>query len=177
MPPQPSQNLELKTRYEALDRARAKVKELGAKFDGIQVQTDTFFQSPKGRLKLREIDCDAPVLIWYSRPDEIVGRTSSYYLVPVADPALLKVALKEAMTIRCVVHKRREIYLWHNVRIHLDEVTGLGKFVEFEAVISADHGPKVSQAWLTILCEELEILPTDQLAPSYADLLETGQRN
>jgi len=33
------------------------------------------------------------------------------------------------------VSKRREIYLWHNVRIHLDAVTGLGSFVEFEAVL------------------------------------------
>jgi adenylate cyclase class IV len=32
------------------------------------------------------------------------------------------------------VSKRREIYLWHNVRIHPDAVTGLGSFVEFEAV-------------------------------------------
>jgi adenylate cyclase class IV len=38
--------------------------------------------------------------------------------------------------------QRREIYLYHNVRIHLDEVEDLGTFLEFEAVL----GPNVDDA-------------------------------
>ena len=34
-----------------------------------------------------------------------------------------------------VVSKRRRLFLWEGVRIHLDEVEGLGSFVEFEAVL------------------------------------------
>ena len=52
------------------------------------------------------------------------------------DAGALKTALVAALGIRGVVHKRREIYLWHNVRIHLDEVAGLGALVEFEAVLA-----------------------------------------
>ncbi|MGK3856667.1 class IV adenylate cyclase, partial [Enterococcus faecium] len=82
-----------------------------------------------GRLKLREIDGQAAVLIWYDRPDHDAARLSKYHLVPVADPAALKAALTDALGVRGEVRKRREIYLWHNVRIHLDEVAGLGSFL------------------------------------------------
>ncbi len=34
-----------------------------------------------------------------------------------------------------VVSKRRRLFLWEGVRIHLDEVEDLGNFVEFEAVL------------------------------------------
>ena len=37
-----------------------------------------------------------------------------------------------------VVEKRRHLLLWETVRIHLDEVTGLGSFVELEAVAGPD---------------------------------------
>ena len=42
----------------------------------------------------------------------------------------LTVRLAEALGVRSVVRKRREIYLYHNVRIHLDEVCDLGRFLE-----------------------------------------------
>ena len=55
--------------------------------------------------------------------------------MPIAEPALLKAALTAALGVRRVVDKRREIFLADNVRIHLDDVAGLGTFLEFEAVL------------------------------------------
>src|SRR6185312_14056330 len=67
--------------------------------------------------------------------------------------------------------KLRTLWLWHNVRIHLDEVAGLGTFVEFEAVMSASEDDATAHARLAELAASLALTPADDVAGSYADLL------
>ena len=126
---------------------------------------------PNGRLKLRQIEGAAAALIWYERPDQVAARTSAYQLVPVREPRLLESVLAAALGARGQVRKRRTIYLWHNIRIHLDEVAGLGTCVEFEAVLSAGEDEAASRPCLEHLSRALGIRPEDHLAPSYAYLL------
>lgn len=164
-------NLELKARHTDLASARQAALALGAQPTGVEDQTDTYFHVAHGRLKLREIIGQPAVLIFYQRSDECSARLSAYHLVPVADPGLLKEALTAALGVRGVVSKRREILLWRNVRIHLDEVAGLGTFVEFEAVLGSGADETMSAAWLEQLSAALEIPAANHLAPSYADLL------
>lgn len=165
-------NLEIKARCQDLAEARLAVQRLCGGDGVVELQTDTYFQVPHGRLKLREIESKPAVLIWYERPNHAETRDSAYHLVPVADAAMLKAALTAALGVRGAVRKRREIFLWHNVRIHLDEVDGLGSFIEFEAVLSAGEDVETSRSRLRQLVAVLSIQPEDQLAPSYADLLK-----
>jgi adenylate cyclase class IV len=164
-------NLELKARYADLKSAAAAVESLGARGPALEDQTDTYFRVPNGRFKLRQIEGAAAALIWYDRPDWGGARTSAYQLVPVPEPRLLESVLAAALGARGQVRKRRSIYLWHNIRIHLDEVAGLGAFVEFEAVLSAGEDDAVSRPRLEHLTRALGIRPEDHLAASYADLL------
>jgi predicted adenylyl cyclase CyaB len=167
----PQQNLELKARCPDLEAARASVCHIGARVAGIEIQTDTFFRVPSGRLKLREIEGQPTALIWYDRPDELSARMSRYYLNSVPDAEKMKATLTAALGVRGVVHKCRAIYLWHNVRIHLDEVRDLGTFMEFEAVLGPGDELATARARLGHLCQVLGIVPADHLAIAYADLL------
>jgi adenylate cyclase, class 2 len=164
-------NLELKARYADLAAARAAVLRLMGRSTELLVQVDTYFHVPNGRLKLRWIEGQASQLIWYERPDQSEARISRYYLVPVMDADGLKTALTAALGVRGEVRKHREVCLWHNVRIHLDQVAGLGQFVEFEAVLSPGETEADSRYRLGQLCRELDILPSDICSGSYADLL------
>jgi adenylate cyclase class 2 len=164
-------NLELKAAYADFAAAREVVRRLGAGEAGVEHQTDTYFQVAHGRLKLREISGQPALLIWYDRPDANCVRSSAYHLAPVADATALKAALSAALEVRGWVHKRREIYLWHNVRIHLDDVRGLGPFLEFEAVLSGADDENISRSRLEELCRALAISPAQTQAPSYVDLL------
>ena len=83
----------------------------------------------------------------------------------------LSSCLTAALGLRGEVQKRREVHLWHNVRIHLDQVAGLGHFVELEAVLNTEDDEAASPARLEQLCQALGISPGDSLAGSYADLL------
>lgn len=168
-------NLELKAHCPDLNWAREAVVQLGAQPVGREIQTDTFFPVQKGRLKLREIDGQPAVLIWYDRPDRTEARLSNYHLVPIAEGELLRAALTAALGVRGHVHKQRDIYLWHNVRIHLDEVEGLGSFVEFEAVLGPSDDLQTAHDRLTALSDRLGIAPADRLSHAYADLLGLGK--
>jgi predicted adenylyl cyclase CyaB len=164
-------NLELKARYADLAAAREVLRRLGARPHGLEAQTDNYFPVPGGRLKLRQIEGRSAVLIWYRRDDRSDPRTSSYRLVPVPDVPPMKELLTSALGLRGEVRKRREVYLWHNVRIHLDEVAGLGTFLEFEAVLSTAEEEADAPARLAHLVQAFAIPPSDQVALSYADLL------
>ena len=165
------QNLELKARHVDLRAAAAALERLGARGPAVEEQTDTYFRVPNGRLKLREVAGQPAVLIRYERPDLPDPRTSTYLLVPAPDPEGLRAALAAAVGVRGMVRKRRTVYLWHNVRIHLDEVAGLGSFVEFEAVLSPGEDEPAARARLEELGRLLGLGPAGHLAPSYADLL------
>ncbi len=129
-----ARNVELKARLADLAAARKIAQRLATEHLGVQQQVDTYFHCPHGRLKLRKIDSRTAQLVWYSRPDEAGAKASDYLLVDVPDPAPETGAFR-ALGVLVVVAKRREIFLHHNVRIHLDEVSGLGTFLEFEAVL------------------------------------------
>ena len=167
----PRRNLERKFRCPDLGAVRAALPALATRREGVQLQTDTYFHCRAGRLKLREIDGEPAVLIGYDRPDAAAAKLSAYHLVPVADAAALRAALTAALGTRGVVRKRREIHHWRNVRIHLDEVEGLGSFVEFEAVLPAQDDGTAAHPDLEMLRRALGLAGAEELAASYADLL------
>ncbi len=165
-------NIELKARLPDLAAARATAEKLATKRLGTQHQIDTYFDCRHGRLKLRQIDGLRAELIWYDRPDLKGPKTSNYRLVPVSNPVTLKNALAAALGVLQVVEKRREIFLFHNVRIHLDQVAGLGEFIEFEAVVGQEADEAVSHARLDELVTAFAIAPADKLARSYGEMLD-----
>ncbi len=164
-------NLELKARCGDLHQARRRARALSATGPGELRQCDTYFHVQTGRLKLRETEGKPAELIFYERPNESAVKGSDYDVIPIAAAEEFKRALSTALGVRAVVRKRRELYLWHNVRIHLDDVEGLGGFIEFEAVISTDDDEVISKKRLAHLCEALEVRPEDQIAVSYCDLI------
>jgi adenylate cyclase class 2 len=167
----PRRNIELKARCPDPPFVRRALELLDARHARTMTQLDTYFPVPQGRLKLREIDSATAELIWYDRPDTTEFKSSIYLVVPVPDPALLKATLTAANGLRGEVRKTRELWLFHNVRIHLDTVDHLGDFIEFEAVMRDEISDEPSQARLTQLRQTLLVVEADLLQNSYSDLL------
>ena len=164
-------NIELKARCNDLARAEAACERVGARREWTRRQTDTYFAVAEGRLKLRVEEPGDAVLVRYQRTDFAATRECLYELRPVPDPAATLAALAEQHGIRCRVEKSRTLFLIENVRIHLDEVEGLGTFVEFEAVMSDGCSDAASRELLGLLQDELGIAEGDLVAGSYSDLL------
>jgi predicted adenylyl cyclase CyaB len=164
-------NIELKARCASLSAAREAARAMGAEYVGILEQRDTYFAARQGRLKLRETSGKPAELIAYARDDTAAVRGSDYQLVSIADPAALLAALTSALGVRGAVVKRRELWMWQGVRIHLDEVAGLGTFVELEAVMEPDEPDEIGQQKVAVLRERLGITDENLVGVSYSDLL------
>ena len=166
----PRRNIELKARDPDPARSLQVSLDMGASDEGWLHQTDTYFRVRNGRLKLREEDTTSH-LISYERSDDAVARESRYRLVPVSDPAGLKDALDDALGVLVVVEKSRRLLLWHGVRIHLDEVRGLGSFIEIEAVADPASDLSTEHHRASELQDALAITPDQIVAFSYSDEL------
>ncbi len=161
--------IEFKARYSDHDRIRTILKNRNARFVGTDHQVDTYFCVPQGRLKLREGNIENS-LVFYSRPNDTGPKQSDVTLARTEPDSEIKDVLERALGVLLVVDKRREIYFVDNVKIHLDEVVGLGKFVEVEAIGTADETGK-----LQTQCEEFVrdfgVQPNQFETGSYSDLL------
>jgi homotetrameric cytidine deaminase len=169
--PAARRNIELKARDRDPGRTLALALALGAEDRGEIVQRDTYFTRARGRLKLREQEPGENELIQYRRADADDARTSCYRRVAAGDAEGLKEALDDAYGTLVVVEKRRRLLLWENVRIHLDEVEGLGSFMELEAVAPPESELTAEHDKVARLRTELRIEDDLLVAESYSDLM------
>lgn len=166
-------NVEIKARCTDPAAIRHYLLAHNAEFNGVDEQTDTYFQVPNGRLKLREGRIENN-LIQYNRPNQAGPKNSDFKLVKVPDAAGLKTALTASLGIKVVVRKKREIYFIGNVKFHIDEVPGLGSFMEIEAG-NIGTGAGLDQPALLEQCQhymqQLGIRNEDLIQVSYSDML------
>ena len=172
----PRRNLELKARDRDPARSLQVCRDLGAEDKGTLIQRDTYFEVPRGRLKLREEPDVAATLIAYERPDLTGNKESHYRLVEVPEPAELLDALASVLGVTVVVSKARRLFIFEGVRIHLDRVDELGDFIEFEGVAADGDDPSRFADLLDDLRGSFGIRDEDLLRESYSDLLRAAGR-
>ncbi len=137
----------------------------------ILVQSDTFFNCANGRLKLRRQRGAGDYLVFYRRAGLKGPKSSSYTLVPVADPSAVKRSLSRLLGITKTVIKKRLVCFSGRTRIHFDEVKGLGRFIELEVVLKPGESPARGRAEAARLMKALGIKRAALLAGAYADML------
>jgi len=162
-------NFEFKARLRNEKSIRAVLKAQRAKFVGTDHQVDTYFHVPHGRLKVREGNIEN-ALIFYERTNAQGARTAKVQMLELPPENPVKAILSEALGVLAVVDKRREIYFVDNVKIHLDRVRNVGKFVEVEAISRAANLDKV-QAQAREFERLFGIAPQDFVGESYSDLI------
>lgn len=102
------------------------------------------------------------------RAEEPQQRESRYRVAEVPDAASLVPVLADAIGILGTVLKRRHLLRWETVRIHLDEVENLGRFIELEAVAAADLDLSRQYRLIAQLRDELQITDDRLEARGYA---------
>ncbi len=164
-------NIEIKARARNFDGIKSRAEKLSNAPVLVILQEDTFFNTPRGRLKLRVV-ADHAELIYYTRPDQEGPKRSDYHITQSNDPANLKDVLNLAYGIRGIVKKSRYLYLVGQTRVHLDEVEGLGQFMELEVVMEDGQSDAEGQKIAEDLMSALGVESGDLIDGAYMDLLE-----
>ena len=163
-------NIEIKCRCADLALARQRAEALGARDAGVLRQRDTFFEAPHARLKLRDFGDGRAELIGYRRPDAPDARGSDFLIARVEHPAELAETLGYALGTTGVIEKTRHLFLYRATRIHLDEVQGLGTFVELETVVTGQSDAD-AHAELAHVAAALRLSRDDLVPIPYVELL------
>ena len=139
-------------------------------------QDDTFFRCERGRLKLRAFSAQEGELIFYRRTDQPGPKQSFYIRTPTASPDSLRQALTLAYGEVGRVRKRRTLFMVGRTRIHLDEVEGLGEFMELEVVLGDDEPLDAGVREAEGLMARLQVQPSQLIDRAYIDLLAERSR-
>jgi predicted adenylyl cyclase CyaB len=167
-----ARNIELKAVVRDMDGLRRRAEAMSDTPCQVIEQEDTFFYTPRGRLKLRRLRADYAQLVYYLREDSHGPKHSEYFIFETNDPEQLRAILAGAYGVRGVVSKVRWLYLVGQTRIHLDQVQGLGEFMELEVVMQPEQRDAQGEQIAQELMDELGILPEDLIDVAYIDLLE-----
>ncbi len=164
-------NVEIKARLADVARARVAAERLSGGPPRVLIQEDVFYPAARGRLKLRRCAGEPAELIYYERFDSAGAKRSDYLIHTVPAPEELDRVLRAALGTRGVVRKVRHLYLAGNTRIHLDEVAGLGWFLELEVVLAPGQAIEDGCQLAEELREHLGVPASDLVAGAYLDLL------
>ncbi|MGB7193694.1 MAG: class IV adenylate cyclase [Collimonas pratensis] len=166
-----SRNIEIKARVDSIDVLAASAAAIGSDGPYHITQDDTFFSGASGRLKLRTFADGNGELIYYSRADQQGPKESFYVISPAPAPDTLRECLTLAYGQAGRVQKQRTLFLAGRTRIHLDQVAGLGNFMELEVVLKEHETPDAGMQEAHALMARLGIQPSQLIEGAYVDLL------
>jgi predicted adenylyl cyclase CyaB len=165
-------NVEIKARVHDPGTLRARITQTAGGAPRVLRQTDVFFHAPHGRLKLRLCEGAPAELIYYDRETARGPKLSRYHVARTEAGEALHALLAAALGERGTVRKQRELWIVECTRIHLDQVEGLGAFLELEVMLQpgepAGRGQRIAREWM----ERLGVKDADLIEAAYIDLLE-----
>jgi predicted adenylyl cyclase CyaB len=164
-------NVEIKARIESVESLIPKVAAIANEGPVEIVQDDTFFPCDNGRLKLRTFSVERGELIFYRRANQHGPKESFYIRSPTSAPEALRESLSQAYGQAGRVRKHRTLFLVGRTRVHLDNVEGLGDFLELEVVLEESETTEGGIREARNLMAILGVEPSDLIEGAYVDLL------
>jgi adenylate cyclase class IV/ribosomal protein S18 acetylase RimI-like enzyme len=164
-------NIEIKARIASVAELSTRAAAIADQGPFAIAQDDSFFQCATGRLKLRAFSDERGELIFYRRADQQGPKESFYVRSATSEPAQLRETLALAHGLAGRVRKQRTLFLAGRTRIHLDEVEGLGAFLELEVVLEAHEPAEAGVREAHALMARLGVDPAQLVEGAYVDLL------
>jgi predicted adenylyl cyclase CyaB len=139
---------------------------LNSKFIGVDLQTDTYFETSRGKLKLRHGTIENLITHYERTQEGNVEKTHVYrYDVNPTKEEIEK--LKTSHRTIGSVEKERKIYFINHIKIHLDKLENKDEYIEIEAI---DRQNLFSNEELKRQCLEVK----EKLGIRESDIVQTG---
>jgi len=169
-----ARNIEIKAIIDDRETIYNKIKKISTSGPNLLIQKDIFYNSPFGRLKLREINGTNLEIIFYIRKNQKSPKTSKYYRIKVNKASIIDKLLRILLGIKGIVKKKREVFFVDRTRIHIDSVDSLGEFIELEVMLQMNENHYNGFAVANDLINYLEIHNNSLIEKSYLELMNSS---
>lgn len=165
-------NLELKVVAPNLEEIKDKAVKIDAKNITTLSQIDTYFLVGSKRLKLRE-EKDTNYLVYYVRSNKKDSKLSKYKIITIPKNLVwcVKKLFSFILGIKITVHKKRDLFIYKNTRIHFDDVENLGTYVELETVFNTNQKESELVVEHNFVITSLGLHILEKIPGSYSDLM------
>jgi len=170
--------VELKFPVPDLNKVRSHLKRLQAERQGAETEHDVYYNSPvrdfartDEALRVRYAGCKC--IVTYKGPKIRIhgAKAREEFNVTVdSGPLFEQILVRSGFLRSAEVNKRREVYTLSGATVTLDDVEGLGTFVEIEVLTESD-GASAAET-INALAKELGV-EGEPLFTSYLELLES----
>lgn len=163
-------NLEIKVQLDQRTLSNL-LEQLSPYYSETVIQTDTYFATNEGRLKLREEKDRTSYLIRYQRPNVEEAKESHCFFYPIGNASLFLSVLGDCLREEIKVKKQRAVYMLKpHIRVHLDQVENLGDFLEIEILLSREIPLAAAEIEMQELQERLQIGHLPKINCGYREL-------
>ncbi len=159
-----------------------RLRGLGAVHEESVVEEDTYYQHPcrdfaetDEALRIRQVD--GRYELTYKGPKRVIDGSKARKEITIQLPSATQMArLLEALGFRpvAVVRKHRDYYKLGDIVVSLDEVEGLGCFLEAE--YSGGGGPEEAARAIREALEKLGVSSYESTTKSYLELILESKR-
>lgn len=165
------ENVDFKCELRDPGLARLALRKFGAILAATLAHQDTYFRVPDGRLMRREAEGEPVEYVLYRRIDRPVPTVSSFTILSENEARQRLGASDPPVWVE--VRKRREIWLLADARVHLDQVEGLGWFIEIDVLVTKRRSERDCRELIGKIREALGPCLGGLIATSYADMIAT----
>jgi adenylate cyclase class 2 len=153
------------------------LEKIGSIKVGVEHQSDTYLAAPHRNfaktdeaLRIRSVD-DNSVLTYKGPKLDGISKTREELETPVDEVIIIKILNTLGFSKAEVVRKRREIFKAGEIIICLDEVEGLGEFLELEIAVENEKELEASRAKLFELLKQFGFEEKDSIRTSYLEMV------
>ncbi len=170
--------VEVKIKLKDLNEFKKKLLELGVKRLGEWFEEDIYFKHPSvdfkatdEALRLRRVD--GKINLTYKGPKiSSNSKTREEIDVEVVDFNTVRLLFEKLrFQVLTRVAKKREVYLFEEIKISLDKVEDLGDFAEFEILIEYERHVKEAEEKVFNLLRRLGFNKSNSVTLSYLELI------
>uniref|UniRef100_A0A2C9M9K6 CYTH domain-containing protein n=1 Tax=Biomphalaria glabrata TaxID=6526 RepID=A0A2C9M9K6_BIOGL len=106
----------------------------------------------------------------------VIQQEDTFFKVPNGRLKLRKLdtVLSAALGVRGTVKKSRQLIIFAQTKIHLDQVEGLGEFIELEVILRDDQTEEEGHLIVRDIMKTLGISNDDLLDCAYMDMLSNA---
>lgn len=169
--------VEAKVRINDREGMEERIKEQGAEYKGTIKQADEYFDcsdmrifNSGGAFRVRAADGKYRVTYKGVKKDEETTSREEMEIAIESAEKMIKILENMGFIRLCEIKKKRKVYLLAGLKISLDEVEGLGSFMEMEGMANSEAEYKEKKGEIFKLLDKLGVPSEDISQRSYMEM-------